>query len=147
MINDGVSQRIVSVIFRDATLREHEAACDLARVYPRLKVQALAADNPSPRAKYWHWQITEFRTCYSRLSPLSHRRRWCARWKIVGARANRPRGPTKLRSIYCVFSKVRSKADGKLQTAGIAGFNAQHPPGSWYNVDELEPTPPPKGKN
>lgn len=64
---------------------------------------------------------------------------------MKNCRGERPRertraGPTKLPSIYCVFSKVRSKADGKLQTAGITGFNAQHPPGSWHNASELEPT-------
>lgn len=46
----------------DGTL--HASPCDnLARIHPRLKVQALAADNLHAACKYWRWQITKFRTC------------------------------------------------------------------------------------
>lgn len=60
MINDDICiyrsdrcarcHQFAGIIFHDATLREPKAA-NLARVHPRSKVQAVAADNPSPYAR------------------------------------------------------------------------------------------------
>lgn len=150
MINDDIFELLhhhvfADIIFRDATLREPEAV-NLACMHPRSKVQVLAADNPSPRARDTDTdKLQSLELVNLDYHPHHTAVADARRWKIVEAsgRANRRAGPTKLRSIYCVFSKVRSKADCRLPESPDL-MHSIHPEvgAMWTNLSR-----PAKGKN
>lgn len=135
MINDDVSRmyrranHFAGVIFPDATLREPEAG-NLA-----LPCVHSPSPPPSPDRKCKRWPPTTLRRAREILTltncgglelinldyhpgrtAVADARDEKSRRGITDVRGGRGGRAESCRSIYCVFSKVRSKADGKLRT-------------------------------